>query len=221
MPDGDPACFCATSASSPLNAIDRTRALPRWWAELLLVGMVYGVYETSRGLQRGWDARADRNGQSIQRWENVVHLAPEQSLNELLDRLPVLAVLAAYFYATLHYIVTPVVLVWLYRAHPGHYRSARTWLAGMTLTALIGIGASRPRRLACFPTQASTTPSRMSSSGGGGAGRPARRRDWGGLSTSMPPCPHSTSDGRCGLGGSSSGTPATGAWGASASPTPC
>ncbi|MFG2476340.1 phosphatase PAP2 family protein [Streptomyces fagopyri] len=114
------------------------RVLPPWWVELLLVGALYAVYEASRGLQRGWNATADRNGRSIQRWEDAVHLAPEQPLNQALHHLPVLAVMAAYFYATLHYIVTPAVLVWLYRAHPTHYRSARTCLAATTLTALIG-----------------------------------------------------------------------------------
>ncbi|MFF7216902.1 phosphatase PAP2 family protein [Streptomyces sp. NPDC008238] len=114
------------------------RALPRWWAELALVGLLYAVYETTRGLQRDWKPAADHNGRSIQRWENAVHLAPEQSLNQVLHHLPVLAVMAAYFYATLHYIVTPAVLIWLYRAHPRQYRSARTCLATVTLSALLG-----------------------------------------------------------------------------------
>ncbi|WP_078629047.1 phosphatase PAP2 family protein [Streptomyces sp. 142MFCol3.1] len=126
------------------------RALPRWWAELLLLGLLYAVYEITRGLQRGWTTTADRNGRSVQRWEDAVHLAPEQSLNEVLHRIPVLAVLAAYFYATLHYIVTPAVLIWLYRRHPEHYRRARTWLATVTLSALIGFWrfpATPPRLL--------------------------------------------------------------------------
>ncbi|MFF3462408.1 phosphatase PAP2 family protein [Streptomyces sp. NPDC002619] len=126
------------------------RELPRWWVELLLVGLLYAVYETTRGLQRSWTATADRNGRSIQRWEEALHLAPEQSLNEVLHDLPVLAVLAAYFYATLHFILTPAVLIWLYRAHPGHYRRARTWLAAVTLSALIGFWrfpATPPRLL--------------------------------------------------------------------------
>ncbi|MDX2701369.1 phosphatase PAP2 family protein [Streptomyces sp. PA03-6a] len=127
---------------------------PRWWAELLLVGVLYAVYETTRGLQRGWDASADGNGRSIQRWENAVHMAPEQPLNQVLHQLPVLAVAAAYFYATLHYVVTPAVLIWLYRRHPTHYRGARTWLATVTLAALVAYWR--------FPT----TPPRLLSDGG-------------------------------------------------------
>ncbi|MGW1726727.1 phosphatase PAP2 family protein [Streptomyces sp. NPDC002306] len=114
------------------------RTLPHWGAELLLLGLLYAVYETTRGLQRGWSPAADRNGRSIQGWEDALNLAPEQSLNQVLHDLPVLAVLAAYFYATLHFIVTPAVLIWLYRKRPGHYRAARTWLAVATLSALVG-----------------------------------------------------------------------------------
>jgi hypothetical protein len=105
---------------------------------LVLVGLLYAVYEATRGLQRNWKPAADHNGQNIQRWENAVHLAPEQSLNQVLHQFPVLAIMAAYFYATLHYIVTPAVLIWLYRAHPRHYRGARTCLATVTLSALLG-----------------------------------------------------------------------------------
>ncbi|MGW2695057.1 phosphatase PAP2 family protein [Streptomyces sp. NPDC001296] len=123
---------------------------PRWWAEWLLVGLLYAVYDTTRGLQGGWTAVADHNGQSILRWEHAVHFAPEQPLNQVLHKLPVLAVLAAYFYATLHFVVTPAVLIWLHRMHPERYRGARSWLAMATMSALIGfwlLPATPPRLL--------------------------------------------------------------------------
>jgi hypothetical protein len=49
-----------------------------------------------------------------------------------------LAVLAAYFYSTMHYLVTPCVLIWMYRRHPGEYRFARTTLALSTVLGLVG-----------------------------------------------------------------------------------
>ncbi|MFF3563664.1 phosphatase PAP2 family protein [Streptomyces sp. NPDC002574] len=151
------------------------RAVPRWWAELLLVAVVYGVYETSRGLQRSSNAAADRHGRTVQGWEDALHLAPEQSLNHALHQLPVLAVLAAYFYATLHYLVTPAVLVWIYRRHPADYRSARTWLAVGTMTALIGYW--------WFPT----TPPRLLADGGiHDIVAEAERWGWWSGSTSAP-----------------------------------
>ena len=45
---------------------------------------------------------------------------------------------ADFAYASLHYLVTPAVLVWLWRRHPTHYRLARTWLMISTLIGLAG-----------------------------------------------------------------------------------
>jgi hypothetical protein len=45
---------------------------------------------------------------------------------------------SAYFYATLHFIVTAGVLVWLYRRHPDSYRTARQVLVIATVACLVG-----------------------------------------------------------------------------------
>jgi hypothetical protein len=45
---------------------------------------------------------------------------------------------ADFWYASLHYVVTPLVLVWLWRRRPTVYRFARTWLLMSTLVGLIG-----------------------------------------------------------------------------------
>jgi hypothetical protein len=66
------------------------------------------------------------------------NLSLETSLNSALERLPVLAVIASYWYSALHYTVTPAVLVWLHRKHPGDYKAARTSLVSATLLGLVG-----------------------------------------------------------------------------------
>jgi membrane-associated phospholipid phosphatase len=116
----------------------RPRPRPRWWSELLLVLGIYAAYDVTRDLRHTSTTVADHHARLILRWERDAHLAIEHPLNHALDHLPVLAVLAAYFYATLHFIITPAVLVGLYRAHPDVYRSARTWLATATVSALVG-----------------------------------------------------------------------------------
>jgi membrane-associated phospholipid phosphatase len=128
----------------------RPSRLPRWPGEVLLVGVFYGAYDATRGLRHGSVAAANHNGWLLLHAERHLHLAPEHGLNELLWRLPGLAVPSAYFYATLHFIVTPAVLIWLYRRHPKHYRRARTVLAIATVTALVGFWlypATPPRLL--------------------------------------------------------------------------
>lgn len=114
------------------------RALPRWWSELIIVVALYVLYEITRGLRHSPRHTADRNGRLLLRWERHAHLAPEHALNHALHHLPPLAVAAAYFYATLYFVVTPSVLVWIYRAHSAQYRRARSWLAAATFGALIG-----------------------------------------------------------------------------------
>jgi hypothetical protein len=121
----------------------------RWWHEIGLVALFYFGYDAVRGLRHGSLATADHNGWIVLHAERALDLAPEHLLNQALWRLPVLAVLAAYFYAILHFIVTPGVLIWLYRRRPEQYGQARTVLAAATTMALIGFWA--------FPT----TPPRL------------------------------------------------------------
>src|SRR6185437_16833104 len=43
-----------------------------------------------------------------------------------------------YYYATLHFIITIAVLVWVFRSHPGRYSAVRTALFVTTGIALLG-----------------------------------------------------------------------------------
>jgi membrane-associated phospholipid phosphatase len=93
---------------------------------------------------------ANDNGWSLLHAERHLHATPERWLNQLLWHLPGLAVPSAYFYATLHFIVTPSVLVWLYRRHAVLYRHARRVLLTATIGSLVGFWlfpAAPPRLL--------------------------------------------------------------------------
>ena len=133
----------------------RVRALvasprPAWWRELVLLACLYALYEVGRSVGTGDVASAMRNGRGILHWEQDWHLDAERALNAGLSHLTALAVLSAYFYATLHYLVTPAVLLWMYRSHPDHYRLARTTLVAGTVLGLIGfyvIPTAPPRLL--------------------------------------------------------------------------
>ena len=115
----------------------RPRWLPRWVREALFVGAIYVAYEACRGFQQGGIGIATRNGRDILRWERALDLAPEHLMTQALINITPLAVVAAYFYSTMHYVITPVVLVWLYRRHADHYRTARTSLAISTMVGLL------------------------------------------------------------------------------------
>ncbi|MDT4915656.1 MAG: hypothetical protein QOH89_356 [Pseudonocardiales bacterium] len=122
-----------------------------WWREVLLLGVLYGAYELSRGLGDANVQTAITNGHDILHFERMWHMAPEQVLNEAVEQITWIAVAASYFYSLMHYVVTPVVLVWMYRKHSEHYGRARTALAMSTALGLIGyllLPTAPPRMLA-------------------------------------------------------------------------
>ncbi|WP_405799108.1 phosphatase PAP2 family protein [Streptomyces sp. NBC_01506] len=116
----------------------RTAHRPRWWAELLLLAVVYGAYSAGRLLARGDVSTAVDHGLAILRIEKAFFLNAEHPLNRLFTSTPALGIPADFAYASLHYVVTPAVLIWLFRRRPAHYRAARTWLMLSTLLGLIG-----------------------------------------------------------------------------------
>ena len=62
----------------------------------------------------------------------------ERSINHAVNSVTWLIVGMNYYYATLHFIVTPACLIWLFLAHPRIYRGARTVLLVTSLIALAG-----------------------------------------------------------------------------------
>ncbi|MET8452962.1 phosphatase PAP2 family protein [Streptomyces sp. NPDC005209] len=114
----------------------RTRL--RWWTELPLILLVYGSYSAGRLLARGDVSTAVDHGLAILRIEKALYLNAEHPLNRLFTREAWLGVPADFWYASLHYLVTPVILVWIFRFRTAHYRAARTWLMTSTFIGLIG-----------------------------------------------------------------------------------
>jgi hypothetical protein len=111
---------------------------PRWWTELPLILVVYAAYSCARLLARGDTGTATENGLAILRLERALLLNAEEPLNDLFTQQAAFGVPGAFAYAALHYLVTPVVLVWLFRSRPVQYRLMRTWLMVSTLLGLVG-----------------------------------------------------------------------------------
>ncbi|MGW9207976.1 phosphatase PAP2 family protein [Embleya sp. NPDC055664] len=116
----------------------KVRLRPRWWTELLLIAVLYEVYSLSRLVVRGDADAAVRNAERILHVESLSHLDPERMLNQVVSNHVFIGVVCDYAYATLHYVVTPLVLVWLWRSRPERYRGARTTLAVATVVSLAG-----------------------------------------------------------------------------------
>ncbi|MEU1272232.1 phosphatase PAP2 family protein [Streptomyces sp. NPDC005799] len=135
-----------TAVPDPVTAPDRPRFLrrlrtprrPRLWFEILLIGVSYYTYSLIRNAVPEQRNEALRNADWIWRAEHHLGIAVEESVNHAVNSVTWLIVGMNYYYATLHFIVTLTVLVWLYRSHPGRYAAARLVLFATTGVALVG-----------------------------------------------------------------------------------
>ncbi|GIG20462.1 hypothetical protein Cch01nite_11860 [Cellulomonas chitinilytica] len=124
----------ATQADRPATTRSRAAAL----RELALVVGLYVAYSATRLAVGGQWGAAREHADQLLRVERDLHLDVELWLNTIVTPVTWLAVPSSYWYATMHFVVTPAVLVLLYRKHPVLYRPARTALMAATLVALLG-----------------------------------------------------------------------------------
>ncbi|MEU3844247.1 phosphatase PAP2 family protein [Streptomyces sp. NPDC028635] len=132
-----PQSVTAASRSGPLGRL-RTPRAPRLWFEILLIAVSYWTYSLIRNAVPEQRGQALRNADWIWRLEHHLGIAFEQSVNHAVNSVTWLITGMNYYYATLHFIVTLGVLVWLYRRHPGRYGAARLVLFATTAVALVG-----------------------------------------------------------------------------------
>ncbi len=124
-------------ATSPTPPVKKRRR-PGWWREILLLCVVYLMYDGVRLLVAAGHGEAVANAHHVIGLEHTLRLGHEQTLNHAVSASPAIGVTLSYAYATLHYLITPIVLVWLWQARPERYRGARTAIVTATLLGLIG-----------------------------------------------------------------------------------
>jgi hypothetical protein len=134
---------------------EKVRAIrpPKWWQEIAFIGFVYFLYTLVRDAVPSHEIGAFNRANSVLSIEQWLHVDIEHSLNALVAHHAWLAYISDYYYATLHFVVTIAVLVWLYLRHPLRYRSIRTVLIVTNLVALVGfwfISLAPPRMLPGF-----------------------------------------------------------------------
>jgi len=111
---------------------------PIWWQELGIIAFSYWLYSIGRNAVPEQVSIALRHGRSVQHLQDILHLNFELSVNHFVGRNEWLAQLLDYYYATLHFVVTIGVLVWLFVKRPHIYRGARTVLFATSLFGLLG-----------------------------------------------------------------------------------
>jgi hypothetical protein len=116
----------------------RTPRQPRLWFEIVLIAVSYWTYSLIRNAVPEQRGQALHNADWLWRMEHHLGIAVEESVNHAVNSATWLIVGMNYYYATLHFVVTLGVLVWLYRSHPGRYAATRLVLFATTGVALVG-----------------------------------------------------------------------------------
>ncbi|WP_375474860.1 phosphatase PAP2 family protein [uncultured Jatrophihabitans sp.] len=111
---------------------------PVWWQEIAIIAFGYWLYSLGRNAIPEQASIALRHGRAIQHLQEDLGLNWELSVNHFVAAHEWLAQAMDYYYATLHFLVTPVVMVWLFVRRPHVYRGARTVVVTTTLLALLG-----------------------------------------------------------------------------------
>jgi hypothetical protein len=152
-------CELTTRAPAATVRVARPRRY-RWLRELgLLLGLYVG-YSAARLLGHADLAGATANAHDLLDLEQTLHIDVEGPVNSALDAWPLLAIVASYWYSLLHYVVTPAVLVWVYRRRHGDYPRVRNALVIASAIGLVGftlLPMAPPRMLPGFVDTLATT----------------------------------------------------------------
>lgn len=105
--------------------------------ELAFLGVLYVGYSASRLLASNDFAPARGHALDILTFEKSWRIDVESWLNDKFVQYDWLGVFGSYWYATTHYIVTVVVLIWIYRRSAGEYVTARRSLVLATVVGLV------------------------------------------------------------------------------------
>ncbi|UGQ09946.1 phosphatase PAP2 family protein [Yinghuangia sp. ASG 101] len=133
----------ATEIGPPTAAVRflryvRTPRRPRFVVELALVALSYWVYSLIRNAVPNRESLAMERAWQLLDFEKTLHIDIEYSINHAINKVTWLIVGMNYYYATLHFVVTIGVLVWLFHWHPGRYGAVRWVLFITTALALFG-----------------------------------------------------------------------------------
>ena len=125
--------FDAATAARRLGVALRRAPL---WAEVAVIVAFYVGYAVVQGAAPTDAESASAHGLAIWQLEQEVGLAPEHWLNQMAVQHALVAQISGWFYGTAHFVLTPIVLGWLYLFRSRVYGQWRTTLAVASLIAL-------------------------------------------------------------------------------------
>jgi len=133
------------------------RQLPeRRWArfiaaasfETAFVCALFALWQVANRLTRGHTTGGLDRGRAVWRFERLIHLPNERSLQDLIIGHPTVVRAANYYYDTMHLTLMVVFLIWLWLRHRDQYPFYRNVIAGFTgMALLVQMVAVAPPRL--------------------------------------------------------------------------
>lgn len=115
------------------------RRLP-WALEIGSIGLFYGLYSVIRLLAPHRVTAAYGHARQVADLESALGLYGELDLNTFTTQHPGLEMVASYYYVSLHYAVTPVVMIWLWHQRRRIYAPLRSALVIANASALVIYG---------------------------------------------------------------------------------
>jgi hypothetical protein len=107
------------------SAVRSRSAAARGLRELALLAALWIAYSASRLIADDDFDRARNSAMTILELERYVHLDIESWLNHAMAPITAIAVPMSFWYAALHYVVTPIVLAYLFFRRSNDYARAR------------------------------------------------------------------------------------------------
>ena len=105
--------------------------------EAAMIGFLYGLWQLAGRLSVHGTADALRRAHWIERFEHDIFLPSERSAQNLIIHHRFVVEVANLYYATMHFTMLFVFLIWMFVRHRNQYRRVRTTLALTTLACLL------------------------------------------------------------------------------------
>jgi hypothetical protein len=131
------AVVAAIGAAMALSKDSRVRAVGAFAREVAVIGVLYGLWSLAGRIAGFSNRDAYARARWIERFEHDVFLPSERSVQHLILGHPLIVQFANLYYATMHFPMMFVFLIWLFWRHRDNYRPVRQVLGWTTLTCLI------------------------------------------------------------------------------------
>lgn len=118
-------------------SLSTKNGLPPWWVEIMIIGSGYLVYQAVQIFVTGSAQSAISRAHWLWSVQSFLHINPEITLNSWVAENSFLLYSTGYYYGILHFLITPLVLVWIRVYRKSDYAMLRNVLVGTSLIALL------------------------------------------------------------------------------------